>query len=388
MVSLWECLAEKSILTDANIRSMKLYIAQKFPTYSTTRRAGILANSVHRHMDAYLPSLDEVSKERLRIQLLQNAYSQNNFRIASLDIFKACLELSSDNQEILQPLEHWVRQQSEDPSPTEMAPFIQMIQECVEMHRQNQMIFRTEYDQIALYFPIPTLWYVKLWNNNRRTVGIILLTLLLTFIFKPIFPQDSILFNLLSRQLNTISEEVVSKASLLKTHPELLPLTLMPELPAAPENELTSRYTYTSIEMEPIRQWLKKRDSMLAQEPYLSTIFSTAQQYNIHPFLLLAIAGQEQALVPNSNKKATQMANNPFNVHHSWQDYNTDIADSTRIAAETILNLIKGRPAHIHPLEWINRKYAEDPKWHLGVEAFFKQMLGSMETSSKKSKER
>jgi hypothetical protein len=49
---------------------------------------------------------------------------------------------------------------------------------------------------------------------------------------------------------------------------------------------------------------VKKRDSMLAKEPYLSTIIATAKQYNIHPFLLLAIAGQEQSLVPNSNKKA------------------------------------------------------------------------------------
>jgi hypothetical protein len=122
MGSLWMSLAEKSILTDANIRSMKLYIAQKFPTYSATRRAGILANSVHRHMNVYLPTIDKDSKERLRIQLLQNAYSQNNFRIDSLDIFKACLELSSDNIELLQPLEQWVRLQSEHPASIEMEP--------------------------------------------------------------------------------------------------------------------------------------------------------------------------------------------------------------------------------------------------------------------------
>lgn len=382
MFSLWECLAETSILTDANIRSMKLYIAQKYPTYSATRRAGILSNTVHRHMDAYLPSLDEVSKECLRIQLLQTAYSQNNFRIATLDIFKACLELSSDNLEILQSLEQWVRQQSEDPSPEEMAPFIQMIQQSVEMNQQNQkqMIFQTEHNQIALYFPIPKLRYVKLWKDKRRTVGLIFLTLLLSFIFsaKTIFPKDSVFFYLQSHLLNKIPEEVKTKEALLKTHPE----RLLQKAPILPENELTSRYIYTSVEMGPIRQWLNERDSMLAKEPYLSTIIATAKQYNIHPFLLLAIAGQEQALVPNSNKKAAQIANNPFNVHHSWQDYNTDIADSTRIAAETILSSVKGRPANIHPLEWINRKYAEDPKWHLGVEAFFKQMLSLIETSS------
>ncbi|QGQ95903.1 hypothetical protein EHS13_13965 [Paenibacillus psychroresistens] len=382
MDSLWMSLAEKSILTNANIRSMKLYIAEKFPTYSATRRAGILANSVHRHMDAYLPLLDEETKERLRLQLLQNAYSQNNFRIASLDIFNACLELSSANIELLQPLEQWVRLQSENQSSEEIAPFIEKMQMCAELYQHNQLMFQTEHAQISLYFPIQTHWYVKLWDNNRRNVGIILLVLLLSLCFKPNYPPASPIFQLQPQQLTLSSEEIVTYAAALRTQAEFIIKPLIIKAPITLDNALTSRYTYTSVKMEPIRQWLKKRDSMLAQEPYLSTIIATAKQYNIHPFLLLAIAGQEQSLVPNSNKKAAQIANNPFNVHHSWQEYNTDIADSTQIAAKTILTLIKGRPYDIHPLEWINRKYAEDPKWHLGVEAFFKQMLVILETPS------
>jgi putative ABC transport system permease protein len=385
MQTLWMRLAEKSILTDANIRSMKEYIAQKFPMYSSSRKASILANSVHRHMDAYLPPIDEVWKERLRIQLLQTAYSQNNFRIVSLDIFKVCLELSLGNQEILNPLEQWIRLQGEDLSPEQMAPFIGMIKESFEVQVQNQTIYRTEHDQIALYFPIHTHWYVKLWNkNNKRNVGLILLTLLLSFNLstKHVFPHETIFFNIQPLLLSSLTEEVVTRTSLLRTHPDLLTMTLMQKVPIAPENELTTRYMYIPIEKEPIRQWLKERNSLLAKEPYLSTIIATAEQYNIHPFLLLAIAGQEQSLVPRSNKKASQIANNPFNVHHSWKDYNTDIADSARIAAETILKLIKGRPKDTHPLEWINRKYAEDPKWHIGVEAYFKQMLHLLETPS------
>jgi hypothetical protein len=79
--SLWLSLEENSILTDTNISSFRQYIAQKFPTHSSSRKATILADTVHRHINKYLPLLDENLMEILRIQLLKTAASQKNFRI-------------------------------------------------------------------------------------------------------------------------------------------------------------------------------------------------------------------------------------------------------------------------------------------------------------------
>jgi putative ABC transport system permease protein len=54
--------------------------------------------------------------------------------------------------------------------------------------------------------------------------------------------------------------------------------------------------------------------------------------------------------------------------------YNTDIADSARIASKTILSISQDRPADVHPIAWLNTKYAEDPNWGVGVTAIFEKM--------------
>jgi putative ABC transport system permease protein len=90
---------------------------------------------------------------------------------------------------------------------------------------------------------------------------------------------------------------------------------------------------------------LPQVESLLADEPYFSEIIQAAQDSDIHPFLLFAITGQEQGYVPKDTKKAKQIANNPFNIYNSWDSYNTDIADSARIASKTILSISQDRPA-------------------------------------------
>ena len=70
------------------------------------------------------------------------------------------------------------------------------------------------------------------------------------------------------------------------------------------------------------------------------------------------------------------MANNPFNVYHSWEDFSTNISESSQITARTIVNLSKDRPEEVDPIHWINRKYAEDGNWWQGVSSIFNQLEG------------
>ncbi|MTV51035.1 hypothetical protein GJ688_19235 [Heliobacillus mobilis] len=142
-----------------------------------------------------------------------------------------------------------------------------------------------------------------------------------------------------------------------------------------PQNELPDILRYHPVDVEALRQWLQQKNSLLADEPYLSTIINTSKEYDIHPFLMIAITGQEQAFVPRTVDNARKIANNPFNVYHSWQDYNTNINDSARIAAVTIINLSKDRPVKADPIAWINTRYSEDNRWFIGVEAIFTQLV-------------
>jgi putative ABC transport system permease protein len=61
-------------------------------------------------------------------------------------------------------------------------------------------------------------------------------------------------------------------------------------------------------------------------------------------------------------------------VFNSWQKYNTDIYDSSRIAARTIITLAKDKPTNIDIFEWINNKYAYDKNWGKGVKEIFETL--------------
>lgn len=131
---------------------------------------------------------------------------------------------------------------------------------------------------------------------------------------------------------------------------------------------------YTNIDEVAVKEYLRSRDSLLVDEPYFSAIVVSARKYDVNPLLMFAITGQEQGFVPRDGKNAKRIANNPFNVFHSWQEYNTDIADSSAIAAKLIAKLGASRPEGEEPFAWLNRIYAEDPAWADGVRQLFDKL--------------
>lgn len=137
---------------------------------------------------------------------------------------------------------------------------------------------------------------------------------------------------------------------------------------------LPNEFKYQLIDENSLREFLHLRGSLLGEEPYFSSIMSTSKDFNLNPLLLFAIAGQEQSFVPKETKDAKKIANNPYNVFNSWQKYNTDIHDSSRIVSRTVINLSKDKPNNIDLFVWINRKYSEDKDWHYGVRSIYEQL--------------
>ena len=131
---------------------------------------------------------------------------------------------------------------------------------------------------------------------------------------------------------------------------------------------------YKNVHITNLKEFLKSKNSLLAEDSYLLTILSVCKDFNLNPLIMFAITGQEQSFVPNSNKNADKIANNPFNVFGSWKKYNTNIEDATTIAVRTVVNLCKDRPANIDAITWVNRKYSEDKNWSKAVRSIFKQL--------------
>ena len=137
---------------------------------------------------------------------------------------------------------------------------------------------------------------------------------------------------------------------------------------------LPDYFNYYDINQSNLKAYLKSRNSLLAEEPYFSSIIDISKEFGLNPLVLFAITGQEQSFVPKNNKYADKIANNPYNVFNSWSKYNTNIKDTTAIAARTIINLSKNRPENVDPFTWINRKYADDMSWADGVRSIYKKL--------------
>lgn len=141
-----------------------------------------------------------------------------------------------------------------------------------------------------------------------------------------------------------------------------------------PEIPLDFRYRF--INKAKLSEYLQTRNSLLAEEPYMSIIINTAKSHDLNPNILFALAGQEQGFVPKDNRYASKIINNPYNVFTSWKKYNTDLEDATNIACRTIKNLVKERPLGENPFKWINRKYAQDKNWWKGINSLFVKLEG------------
>ncbi|AYD39900.1 CHAP domain-containing protein [Clostridium fermenticellae] len=131
---------------------------------------------------------------------------------------------------------------------------------------------------------------------------------------------------------------------------------------------------YININQSKLKQFLEQSNSLLADDSYFSVVISAASQYNLNPLILFAIAGSEQGFVPNNTSSAYKIINNPYNVYGSWQSYNTNISDSSAIAARTVLNLSKGMPQGTNLFSYIGPKYASDSNWGSKTYSIFKQL--------------
>ncbi|MEN6325325.1 MAG: hypothetical protein ABFD18_03815 [Syntrophomonas sp.] len=421
-------LKAKVILKSDDIVVLQRYIQGKYPGNNRAERARTLANAVNQIIERSTPDVDQVSREKIRAQIVQKAVSRNLYDIHAGDIFSACLSLANTktwNENCLQALIAWVNLQQDIPVSRQVMDKLINRLSCLEKDIAEEEIYRALAqveaedgqdilensasmvlpDALAQNEPVSP---AKNLFRHRRRNRVDLFSEEMIGIFGQIST-----FRLANRKLKERLQEgekaiprlvmascllaglvavqpVASMQSLASSHnvdnraslaekaditPSKTPIS-KPSIDAASTpitgfasspNFLPMELRYKTVNEQRIKYFLASRNSLLADEPYFSTIIKTSRVYDVNPLLLLAITGQEQGFVPRMEDKAAQIANNPYNINHSWQDYNTNIQDSTIIVAQTINNLSKNRPEDVHPLAWINRKYAQDQNWWIGV---------------------
>jgi len=320
-----------NILTLDSINRIRFYVKTKYSHLPKEEHATIVADAIVKIIDRQLPQFTPEVKKEITNKLIEQIIIPLKRPVSIEDISLVCdaVPLESEDKTLLQAwkLEHGVE--------ITKRSLGQMLQE--QWYRLSQYI-----------------------QDRRKRVyyGVAYMTLIIAMLLILPFIQNI-------RNASAHTEDAGLHESMD------VPAAVVPLL----ENELPAMYQYSEVNKQLLQQYLHSRNSMLTDEPYFSAIMETAHAFNIHPALLFAITGQEQGFVNRDNELASKIINNPFNVFYSWERYNTTIKDSSEIAARTLVNLSKERPAEVDAITWINRKYAEDPKWSAGVRSLFQTIV-------------
>lgn len=375
---------EAYVLSPTDVRNIRSYVQHKYAAMPQEKRAEIVADAVKRLIHKQLPNFEGSVKQRVTETLIRTTVLERLGPVRAEDIFQACLALDRSDPCLYDPFHLWVEEQlyvscekpvmrrlMDELSLTgEQTDFVSDEVESGLLTRLRGLLVAEGVEQrheapaasaAVFVFPIPVpKWWTSLsYRLSSRTIMYSALCTLLI--------ASSLLYGW-----------SMSKPSLHKLQP---PVVMKPVQPVAvPSDGLPAELRYQEIDQARMVKYLQSKSSILAEQPYFDAIVSAAQAFNIHPAVLFAITGQEQGFVPKTNKQYKRIANNPFNVFHSWQDFNTNIGQSSEIAARTVYNLSKHRPEDMDPFKWINRKYAEDPKWSEGVRSIFDKIIAYLDS--------
>lgn len=380
------------ILSAGEIVRLKKYIEQKHTNLDAQQRLSIWSDAAHRIIENRLPDFPDEVKRRLRSELLHK--NRDSFVIHQDDAFRECMTLDLSQEQLIAPLVAWVSNKLSLPEG-EMEDTEKVVRDALlrqsrqpegqhfslqsldeeRIQAQKNFTISTGIEEVAItkefhptcspeYVPVPVPdvlspnWNIRVRHKVSIIIASVGLVALLIILFYPT-----------SAPSVALEEPHDLSPSIIKSDDRFV-------------DGIPMELRYVDVNKQKLQQYLQQKNSVLADEPYITAIIDASKQYDIHPILLFAITGQEQGFVPKDHKNVKEIANNPFNVFGSWETYNTTIEGSASIAAKTVYNVSSRRPGSSHPIKWLNQTYAEDPNWWKGVTWFFETMLEEIENTT------
>lgn len=342
---------DAALLSSADVMVIRRYVHTKFAPLPGDRRAEIVADAVRRALRQRIPELPAELGERLIDELIARCLVGEKRAVSAEDVLDAASELKG--AETI-PEERW--REAIVGWANERAPGRWSLEQLEQRLSRSRGVASPAMQPLSLPATAPD----KPSRFASRKAKLALAGLVA---FVAIAGAAGGWIGFAGR---AGTGEPASRAALPAEPPAAIP--------PAPDVGMPAALKYADINAAAVKRYLKSRDALLAEEPYFGEIVASAKAHDIHPLLLLAITGQEQGFVPRTNKYAQKIANNPFNVFHSWQEYNTDIRDSADIAAKLLAKLAGSRPEGMDAFRWFNATYAEDDQWGEGVRRLFERL--------------
>ncbi|WP_238886790.1 hypothetical protein [Clostridium sp. YIM B02551] len=359
-------LGAKKVIDRQDILKLKEYIEKKYVDYTKKEKLDVLNRAVHQVLDKSIEGLETEYKHEIKIQVLRNTISGEADTTSLADIFNIYISLEGKSENYISALVRWTSLHiKNDNSKAELELFdknnnaheIALQKGISDNLLKNKSLSEVAYNSAQ---------DIRIANKNIINI-LIQKKILLSFLTITIITIGIIsIYNINSRRIkvhlentsigNSIDNKDVDseiKSDLWK------------------ESNLPEDFKYSNINKDKLKEFLIRKNSLLAEEPYFTTVITVSKEYNLNPLILFAVSGQEQNFVPKDEVDAKKIANNPFNVYTSWKNYNTDIRDSSKIACVTLINLCKDRPTDEDAFKWINIKYSEDKSWFKGVNQIY-----------------
>lgn len=345
------------VLNKSDIANIKNYIHKKYPENHEAENEVILLDAIDKIIYNKLEGLPEDFKGSVKDNVIRNTFDKDKISITLCDIYEACIVEEKIIKDYTNELTDLIYLNAK----------IQITSEDISMHLEALGLKEIDSDGIVeeeLNFEneVSIKANLSYRKNFKKTLCIALMAIFIIPLYY-VGRGGYFKWEKQSKVENYVVESDKKENTSIK-HPNL---------------HLPEYMRYKEINKEKLKEFLNKRESLLVEEPYFSTIVSVSEEFNLNPIVLFSITGQEQSFVPKGHKNANKIANNPFNVFHSWMEYNTDINDAARIASRTVINLSQNRPEDKDPFLWIGKEYAEDKNWGKGTRAVFEELIEYIE---------
>lgn len=361
-----------ALLTPADVRVIRRYVHAKYASLPGGKRADIVATAVRQTVNRRLPELPADVKDRIADRLIRQCLVGERRAIEPKDVLDACASVALPDPAmealIVDPVLRWMQERAPGQWSGERL--------AARLYGRQKPQGAGEDGSFAAELAAAgevtgeAGHYADAARDGRRPFSAAAVPKL----------AWAAAVALLVGGLTAAAWLGEEDAAKPLPPPDPVATVEVRELQApSPDVGMPEWLRYQEFDAAAVIAYLQGRDSLLADEPYFSAIVDSARQHDVHPLLLFAITGQEQGFVPKTAKQAKRIANNPFNVFHSWEEFNTNIGQSADIAARTVSRQGSKRPEGFEPFEWLNETYAEDPNWANGVRLIFAKLTSLAE---------
>ncbi len=356
-------LKDSKVIDKEDVIKFKAYINYKYNSNKSSENAKVLSKTINQVISDKLINLPEELKASIIFKIIKSTFANSKTAITLFDIFDVCIKDENVRKSFNGNIIKWLdKHLNVEVTVDEIDSYIVSIQKEKEEADENQI----KYEEIKAVSSNNCLGNEDKDYFSIKTKSKVITTKVYCAIAGSI---AIILFIVIGVNLHISTKDYKIAYNKKINHPNI-----SSSIKIGNNSSLPKYMKYKDIDVQKLKMFLTSRNSILCNEPYFSTIIANAKQFNINPILLFSITGQEENFVPKNLDNAAKIANNPFNVFHSWKKYNTDIDDSSRIAARTINNISMNMPSNADPFSWIGSKYAEDKSWASGVKQIFEQL--------------